>query len=94
MEEVSVVTFEGGTSFVAPQLNGITALAVQGLGGRVGLLNNVVYGLGINGSDDIAAGDNWGYNGVSGYDNAAGNGVLNASKLADSLLQLKAIYGR
>jgi kumamolisin len=94
IEEGSVVTFEGGTSFVAPQLNGVTALAVQGLGGRVGLLNNVLYGLGLNGSDDIVAGDNWGYNAVAAYDNASGVGKLNATKLANSLLQLKALYGR
>ena len=94
IEEGKVVTFEGGTSFVAPQLNGVTALAVQGVGGRVGLLNNVAYGLGLSGSDDVTAGDNWGYNGAIGYDNATGIGKLNATKLANSLLQLKALYGR
>ncbi len=93
IEEGSVTTFEGGTSFVAPQLNGITALAVQGTGGRVGLMNNIAYGLGSVATDDIAAGDNWGYKAKTGYDNAAGIGVLNATKLANALLTLKSLYG-
>ncbi len=94
LEEGQVVTFYGGTSFVAPQLNGVTALAVQGIGGRVGLLNNVAYGLGLNGSDDVTAADNWGYQATAGYDNASGVGKLNATKLSTALLQLKALYGR
>ncbi|MCQ8277172.1 S53 family peptidase [Acetobacteraceae bacterium KSS8] len=94
LEEGSIVTFEGGTSFVAPQLNGVTALAVQGTGGRVGLMNNIAYGLGDAATDDITAGDNWGYTGKTGYDNAAGLGVLNATKLANALLTLKSLYGR
>jgi hypothetical protein len=41
----SVEQFGGGTSFVAPQINGITALYAQALGHRVGLLNIPLYQL-------------------------------------------------
>ena len=42
----SILTFYGGTSFVAPQLNGVTALLVQYLNGaRLGLLNYPLYRL-------------------------------------------------
>ncbi|HKV98013.1 MAG TPA: S53 family peptidase [Gammaproteobacteria bacterium] len=82
-------TFFGGTSFVAPQLNGITALVNQASGGRVGLLNPVIYtlqsvfGYGkYTGFNDITAGDNWFYQGIPGYDNGAGIGTLNATNLA------------
>ena len=82
-------TFFGGTSFVAPQLNGITALVVQTSGSRVGLLNPVIYtvqsvfGYGSNKPfNDITAGDNWFYHGIPGYDNGAGIGTLNATNLA------------
>ncbi len=93
IEEGNVLTYWGGTSFVAPLLNGVTALAVQGTGGRVGLMNNIAYGLGSAATDDITGGDNWGYTGKTGYDNAAGLGVLNATKLANALLTLKSLYG-
>ena len=81
----------GGTSFVAPQLNGMTALIDEASGGRVGLLNPVVYALqtqgwiayGKNGPfKDITAGDNWFYHGVPGYDDGAGIGTVNAANLA------------
>ncbi|MDE2460642.1 MAG: S8/S53 family peptidase [Gammaproteobacteria bacterium] len=82
-------TFFGGTSFVAPQLNGITALVDQAAGSRVGLLNPVIYTLqSVFGYgkytpfNDITAGDNWFYPGVPGYDNGAGIGTLNATNLA------------
>lgn len=82
-------TFFGGTSFAAPQLNGITALVSQAAGGRVGLLNPVIYtaqsvfGYGkYTPFNDITAGDNWFYNGIPGYDNGAGIGTLNATNLA------------
>ena len=39
----SVLNYWGGTSFVAPQLNGIASLMVQGLGHRIGLLNVPLY---------------------------------------------------
>ncbi len=79
----------GGTSFVAPQLNGITALIDEAAGGRVGLLNPVVYwlqGYSAYGAarpfNDITKGDNWYYYGVPGYDDGAGIGTVNAANLA------------
>jgi subtilase family serine protease len=92
IEEGAVSNFYGGTSFVAPQLNGVTALLVQGVGGRVGELNPLLYGLGNVISTDITAGDNWGYNAVSGYENATGNGTLDATRLGLALLALKLIH--
>lgn len=82
-------TFYGGTSFVAPQLNGITTLVDQASGSRVGLLNPVIYtlqslvGYGkYTPFNDITAGDNWFYHGLPGYDNGSGIGTLNATNLA------------
>lgn len=79
----------GGTSFVAPQLNGITALIDQAAGGRVGFLNPTIYALQNElgygrGSPflDITAGDNWFYQGVPGYDDGSGIGSINAARLA------------
>ncbi len=80
----ALLTHWGGTSFVAPQLNAVTALAVQ-RNGRVGALNPVLYGLGGAVSRDIAAGGNWGYAASPGYDNATGLGVLDGVRLVDAL---------
>jgi len=86
----------GGTSFVAPQLNGITSLMDQYNGGRVGFLNPTIYGMLQNGGqpyganmpfNDIASGDNWGYNAVAGYDDATGIGTPNVANLAQALAQ-------
>ena len=81
----------GGTSFAAPQLNGITTLVDQANGGRVGLLNPSIYlmdGDFVNTSrspfHDITAGDNWFYYGVPGYDDGAGIGSIDAAKLAQA----------
>ncbi len=74
-------TFNGGTSFVAPQLNGVTGLFVQYLGGRVGQINPALYQLSNYATTDILQGDNWGYAAGTGYDNAAGLGSLDATKL-------------
>jgi hypothetical protein len=68
----------------------MTALIDEASGGRVGLLNPVVYALqtlrvsyGKGGPfNDITAGDNWFYNGVRGYDDGAGIGTVNAANLA------------
>ena len=84
----------GGTSFVAPQLNGMTALIDQAAGGRVGLLNPMIYplqqlsGLWIfqKPFNDITAGDNWFYSGVLGYDDGSGIGTLNVANLAAAYL--------
>ena len=82
----------GGTSFVAPQLNGISALISQWTGQkRIGLWNPTLYllqqsyGYG-QGSPfvDITTGDNWFYYGVTGYEPAAGIGALDVTELANS----------
>ena len=90
LSEGAILNFYGGTSFVAPQLNGVTALLVDALGGRVGQINPVLYHLNDAASRDVSAGDNWGYSALTGYDNAVGVGVLNATKLLDGLLAIKA----
>lgn len=80
---------EGGTSFVAPQLNGITALLRQSTHGRVGFWNPQIYPLqnifgygAFSPFNDIRAGDNWFYKGVGGYEPGAGIGTLNVTNLA------------
>ena len=84
------LTFFGGTSFVAPQLNGVTALLDQSVHGRVGLLNFALYGMvffheAYGGKHpplrDITAGDNWFYNAAPGYDQASGVGVPDVANL-------------
>jgi subtilase family serine protease len=83
--------FYGGTSFVAPQLNGLAALIVQNAGARVGLLNYPLYDLARKKAsykgataafNDITAGDNWFYTGAAGYDQASGVGTLNVANFA------------
>lgn len=83
-----VVSGFGGTSFVAPQLNGISALLTQSAGHRVGFWNPQVYLLqAIFGHSkwspfhDIRAGDNWFYYGKPGYDQGAGIGSLDVANL-------------
>jgi kumamolisin len=79
----------GGTSFVAPQLNGISALISQAIGGRrIGLWNPMLYrfqqffGYGkVSPFVDITHGDNWFYSGVPGYEPGAGLGALDVTKL-------------
>lgn len=84
-----LLTFFGGTSFVAPQLNGISALLKQTTRSRVGFWNPQVYplqnifGYGpFSPFTDIRAGDNWFYKGVIGYEPGAGIGTLNVTNLA------------
>ena len=90
--------FSGGTSFVSPQLNGITALLAQNAGGRVGLLNFPLYEMAkkksaYRGADapfvDVTAGDNWFYTGTPGYDQASGVGILNVANFAAMLATTK-----
>ena len=78
----------GGTSFVAPQLNGITALIAQGTHGRVGFWNPMVYRFQRSHLPavqsaivDVTGGDNWFYTGVPGYEPATGLGVLDVARL-------------
>jgi subtilase family serine protease len=81
-----VIDGYGGTSFVAPQLNGITALLRQSNSRRIGLWGPQVYllqnffGYGAFSSfNDITAGDNWYYYGIPGYEPGAGIGTLNVA---------------
>ena len=91
LSEGSILNFYGGTSFVAPQLNGVTALLVDALGERVGQINPALYRLNASASRDISAGDNWGYSAITGYDNAVGVGVLDALHLLTGLESLKQV---
>lgn len=79
---------EGGTSFVAPQLNGITALLRQSTGHRIGLWNPQVYiiqnifGYGrFSAFHSVRAGDNWFYAGTPRYNPGAGIGSLDVANL-------------
>lgn len=83
-------TFYGGTSFVAPQLNGVAALLGQYLHGRLGLLNNALYAAPDSQTSSaslhpITSGDNWFYQGRNGYSPAAGLGVLDVANFAKYL---------
>jgi kumamolisin len=84
----------GGTSFSAPQLNGVASILNQGLGTRLGLLNvplydlvrrNAAYGGSHAPLRDIVHGDNWFYNGHTGYDQGAGVGVPDVTNLMKAL---------
>lgn len=87
----NILTFFGGTSFTAPQLNGVAALLGQSLHGRIGLLNFPLYQLGVSGQGyrgphpsfhAIADGDNWFYTGSKGYNPAVGFGTLDVANFA------------
>jgi kumamolisin len=86
-----VETFGGGTSFVAPQLNGVTALLGQNAGHRLGLLNVELYNLARLGLtqgrqaviNTISTGDNWFYKARDGYSPAAGLGTIDVFKLSE-----------
>ena len=87
-------TGEGGTSFVGPQLNGVTALLGQYINGRVGLLNPLLYGLELTGRAyggpaaplrAIKYGDNWFYHGGDGYNPGAGLGTMDVANFAELL---------
>jgi len=91
----SIQTGWGGTSFAAPQFNGVTALYNQALG-RIGLINPTLYNLVRAGQAyggasaplrDIVAGDNWHYKGREGYDQATGVGVPDFANLLQALGQ-------
>ena len=88
--------FGGGTSFVAPQLAGVTVLLGESLRGRVGLLNIPLYYLahtnGYKGNDAplkaIKFGNNEFYTGSDGYNPGAGLGVLDVGQLNSALKKL------
>ncbi|HEV2620668.1 MAG TPA: S53 family peptidase [Frateuria sp.] len=83
-----VISGYGGTSFVAPQLNGISALLTQSAGHRVGFWNPQVYflqnvfGYGkYSAFDSVRDGDNWFYYGKPHYTPGAGIGTLDVANL-------------
>jgi subtilase family serine protease len=87
----------GGTSFVAPQLNGVSALLGEYLHGRIGLMNFPLYDLAISNRGYggakpplkmIGYGDNWFYHGSNGYNRGAGLGILDVSNFAEILHSL------
>ncbi len=90
IEEGAVQNFYGGTSFVAPQLNGVNALFNEALGKRTGQINPALYAFGRDYIPDVTAGDNWGYNAVPGFDNASGVGKLDAAQALLGLATLQA----
>jgi subtilase family serine protease len=84
----------GGTSFVGPQLNGVSALLGEYLHSRIGLLNYPLYGLALADRaykgpapplHAIPFGDNWFYHGSNGYNPAAGLGTLDVANFAELL---------
>ena len=87
-----VLTSVGGTSFVAPQLNGLTALFGEKVQGRLGLLNFAIYSLvrsheAYGGQHAplraIPSGDNWFYQGSQGYNLGVGVGVMDVANFAN-----------
>jgi kumamolisin len=90
----SIQSYWGGTSFVAPQLNGVSALLGQDLRGRLGLLNFPLYLLGLTGQGyrgphapfhAIRYGDNWFYYGSNGYNLGVGFGTMDVANFAEFL---------
>ncbi len=87
-------TFSGGTSFVAPQLNGVIALIGEYVHGRVGLLNIPLYAAAQAANaytgksapfNVIQYGNNDFYVGRDGYSPAAGIGTLDVAHFAAGL---------
>jgi subtilase family serine protease len=90
----AIVEQLGGTSFSAPQLNGVASLYNQALGQRLGLLDvplydlvrrNAAYGGPQAPLRDITRGDNWFYSGHAGYDQGTGVGVPDVAHLLRAL---------
>ena len=82
----------GGTSFVAPQLNGIFSLITQQAGKRLGLLQPQLYkafrSMGYGAGSPfraVGAGTNLYYAATNGYNPATGLGVLNIDNLSQVL---------
>jgi kumamolisin len=79
----------GGTSFVAPQLNGIATLLGEVAHGRIGFLNPTFYRMQRHtlfgffpAFTDITSGDNLFYKSVKGYNPATGLGSINTANVA------------
>jgi len=85
-----MIAGNGGTSFVAPQLNGITAVLSEVTHSRLGLLNPTLYRMSRHVSsnswfapfNDIKSGTNLYYQSVRGYNPATGLGSISAANLA------------
>jgi subtilase family serine protease len=82
----------GGTSFVAPQLNGIFTLIAAGKNSRLGLLHPQLYGAfktyGYGGASPfraITAGTNLYYKSTNTFNPATGLGSLDVTNLARAL---------
>ena len=93
----TVLEFGGGTSFVAPQLNGVAALLGQSVNKRLGLFNVPLYAAASSPGAysgaaaplrDIMFGDNWFYQAGPGYDQGSGVGSLDIANFARMLPQL------
>jgi subtilase family serine protease len=90
-----VLEYYGGTSFVAPQLNGVSALLIEDLKGkRLGLLNYPLYSMAFNGQayagpnppmHAIKYGNNEFYLGTNGYNPGVGLGTLDVANFAAAL---------
>jgi kumamolisin len=85
-------TGSGGTSFVAPQLNGMLTLITSGLSGRIGPINPQLYAAfkaqGYAAGSPfkaITAGDNEYYKAAAHYNPATGLGSLDVNALATTL---------
>jgi kumamolisin len=85
------LSFAGGTSFVAPQLNGVTALLGQNAGHRFGLFTVPLYLLARTGIatlgphpalHTLTTGDNWFYTARNGYSPVGGLGTIDVAQLA------------
>lgn len=89
--------FFGGTSEGAPQWAGLTALADQGAGHGLGLINPRLYALGANAASyaadfhDVTTGDNAfngpGFPAKTGYDLPTGLGTPNGANLISDLIK-------
>jgi len=81
----------GGTSFVAPQLNGMMSLVSQAIGSRVGLVNPQLYSLlsqyGYSKRSPfnaITTGDNLFYQASKQYNPGSGVGTINLTNFVKS----------
>lgn len=92
----------GGTSEAAPALSGLTALADQAAGHRIGDLDGALYGLAArdgygarSGLVDVTSGNNVltasipGYSAGSGFDLASGLGTFDGRELVDALAHVR-----
>jgi kumamolisin len=88
----------GGTSFVAPELNGVATLFVDALHHRIGLLNPALYAIaGTPGAYHgqraplraVTRGDNWYWHAHAGFNQATGVGIPDVANLLEALEALE-----